>query len=88
MDLITLGIIVLFIFVILTLIPVVYNIGKHNQKVKDISDMPILAGTIVIDATDPDGPYLFLDLDEQIDVIGTKEVVLCTVRTNGTPSRE
>ena len=30
---------------------------------------------------------LFIDLDEPIDVIGSKELVLCSVRTNGIVSR-
>lgn len=87
MDLITLGIIVLFIFALVTLIPVAYGIGKSHQKAKDVADMPIIAGTIIIDTSDSDGPYLFIDLDEPIDVIGSKEIVLCSVRTNGIVSR-
>lgn len=83
MDLVYIWTVVLFIMILAITIPIVYRAGRAAQKAKDISELPEIAGTILIDTSDPDGPYLFLDLEKPVDMIGTKEKVICKVKTNG-----
>ena len=39
-------------------------------------DVPVI-GTILIETSDPDGLFLFLDLSMPVDQIGTHSMVLC-----------
>ena len=50
-------------------------------------DVPVI-GTILIETSDPDGPFLFLDLSMPVDQIGTYSEVLCKVDTNGVTGNE
>lgn len=50
-------------------------------------DKPVI-GTIIIETSDPDGPFLFLDLSMPVDQIGTYSEVLCKVDTNGVIGKE
>ena len=86
MELMYIWTVVLFIMVFVIAIPVAYRSGRARQKAVDISELPIIAGTILIDTTDPDGPYLFLDLEKPIDTVGTHKMVICKVSTNGSDS--
>lgn len=88
MDLIYLGTIVLFIFILITSIQVAYKAGKTKQKAYDISLRPPVVGAILIETSDPDGPYLFLDLEKPVDYIGQCEEVICKINTNGISSRD
>lgn len=45
-------------------------------------------GTILIETSDPDGPFLFLDLDKPIEEIAVHETVAFKVDTNGITNRE
>ena len=90
MDLIYIWTVILFIMSFFIVVPIVYRTGLSRQKAIDISNLPIVAGTILIDTSDPDGPYLFIDLEKPVDVIGERDMVLCKVMHNGVenPSRE
>ena len=55
---------------------------------KKEADLPPVIGTIVIETSDPDGPFLFLDLDVPVDQIGTYQKVVCRVDTNGIVGKE
>lgn len=48
---------------------IVYNI---------VTKIPV-SGTLKIDSSDPDGPYLFLELEENVHVIKRKNCVLLKV---------
>ena len=50
-------------------------------------DVPVI-GTILIETSDPDGPFLFLDLSMPVDQIGTYSMVRCKVDTNGITGNE
>lgn len=50
-------------------------------------DVPVI-GTILIETSDPDGPFLFLDLSIPVDQIGTHSMVRCKVDTNGITGNE
>ena len=50
-------------------------------------DDPVI-GTILIETSDPDGPFLFLDLSMPVDQIGTHSMVRCKVDTNGITGNE
>ena len=41
---------------------------------------PKVGGIINIDRSDPDGPYLFLELNESVSELSTKEYVKFTVK--------
>lgn len=47
------------------------------------SKMPKKCGTVLVETSDPDGPYLFLDLSVPIDELGSQKEVIFTVDTNG-----
>lgn len=55
-------------------------IFKENQM---LSKMPKKCGTVLVETSDPDGPYLFLDLSVPIDELGSQKEVIFTVDTNG-----
>ena len=55
---------------------------------KKKNDKPPVIGTIVIETSDPDGPFLFLDLSMPVDQIGTHSMVRCKVDTNGITGNE
>ena len=88
MDPIYIGTVVLFIFVLMIAIPVAYKAGKTRQKAYDIALIPPTVGTILIETTDPDGPYLFLDLEKPVEYIGQHTEVVCKIDTNGVSSRD
>lgn len=50
-------------------------------------DVPVI-GTILIETSDPDGPFLFLDLSMPVDQICTHSMVRCKVDTNGITGNE
>lgn len=80
---ITYVVIVGILSIIIILCCALYRIGRTVQKNIDISNLPVVAGTILIETSDPDGPYLFLDLDLPVDVIGNQKSVICKISTNG-----
>ncbi len=41
----------------------------------------IHSGTIRIDYSDSDGPYLFLELNEDLDTISNKSEIVCKINT-------
>lgn len=55
-------------------------IFKENEM---LSKMPKKCGTVLVETSDPDGPYLFLDLSVPIDELGSQKEVIFTVDTNG-----
>lgn len=59
------------------------TVEKHHKK-----NMPDICGTILIETSDPDGPYLFLDLEIPIDQIGSRDLVTCKVNANGVIGRD
>lgn len=60
-----------------------YFAGRWHQKRIAKLDYPVEVGTIVVETSDPDGPFLFLNLDVPVDFIGTHKKVICKVDTNG-----
>lgn len=83
MDINYILVVVVLIAAVFVAIPVSYRLGRINQKATDISELPMVVGTILIETSDPDGPYLFFDMDRPIDVIGSQDKVICKVNTNG-----
>lgn len=55
---------------------------------KKKNDKPPVIGTIVIETSDPDGPFLFLDLEVPVEKIGLLQEVVCKVDTNGVVGKE
>lgn len=53
---------------------------KENEI---LSKMPKKCGTVLVETSDPDGPYLFLDLSVPVDELGSQKEVIFTVDTNG-----
>ena len=53
---------------------------KENEM---LSKMPKKCGTVLVETSDPDGPYLFLDLSVPIDELGSQKEVIFMVDTNG-----
>lgn len=53
---------------------------KENEM---LSKMPKRCGTVLVETSDPDGPYLFLDLSVPVDELGSQKEVIFTVDTNG-----
>ena len=53
---------------------------KENEM---LSKIPKKCGTVLVETSDPDGPYLFLDLSVPIDELGSQKEVIFTVDTNG-----
>lgn len=53
---------------------------KENEM---LSKMPKKCGTVLVETSDPDGPYLFLDLSVPVDELGSQKEVIFTVDTNG-----
>lgn len=46
------------------------------------SSLPTNVGSILVEIGDPDGPYLFLDLEIPVEELVCKSYVLCQVKTN------
>lgn len=59
----------------------------YNTSTNDDAQPPVI-GTILIETSDPDGPFLFLDLEMPIDQIGRYQEVVCKVDTNGVIGNE
>ena len=38
-----------------------------------------VSGTLKVDSSDPDGPYLFLELEENVDVVKRKDCIMLKV---------
>lgn len=55
-------------------------VGKEREM---MNKLPKKCGTVLIETSDPDGPYLFLDLSVPVDQLGTQKEVIFTVDTNG-----
>ena len=53
---------------------------KENEM---LLKMPKKCGTVLVETSDPDGPYLFLDLSVPIDELGSQKEVIFMVDTNG-----
>lgn len=83
MDLIYIWTVVLFIGAFAIALPIAYRAGRTYQKGMDISMRPPVVGTILIETTDPDGPYLFLDLSRPVDYVGQQTEVICKIDSNG-----
>lgn len=60
-----------------------YFFGVYCESKKWKKMIPEDYGRIIIETSDPDGPYLFLDLDVSVDEIGTKDRVCFKIDTNG-----
>lgn len=60
-----------------------YLEGCAYKENKMKSKMPKKCGTVLVETSDPDGPYLFLDLSVPIDELGSQKEVIFTVDTNG-----
>lgn len=64
-----------------------YASGIKSQKTRDESyikkALPKTVGTLLIETTDPDGPYLFVDLNVPVDEVGSHKKVAMNVQTNG-----
>lgn len=88
MDILYIGTVILFVFILMIVIPISYKAGKTKQKAYDIALVPPTVGTILIETSDPDGPYLFLDLEKPVDYIGQHTEVVCKINTNGISSRD
>lgn len=59
-----------------------------TSSVQQKPDICETYGTILIETSDPDGPFLFLDLDKPIEEIAVHETVTFKVDTNGVTNRE
>lgn len=59
----------------------------YSTSTNDDAQPPVI-GTILIETSDPDGPFLFLDLEMPIDQIGRYQEVVCKVDTNGVIGNE
>jgi hypothetical protein len=46
-----------------------------------------VSGTLKIDSSDPDGPYIFLELEENVNAVKRKNCVLLKVDTSSYLSR-
>lgn len=42
-----------------------------------------VSGTLRVDSSDPDGPYLFLELEENVDIVKRKDCVTLKVDNSG-----
>lgn len=60
-----------------------YFRGCVFKESEMLSKMPKKCGTVLVETSDPDGPYLFLDLSVPIDELGSQKEVIFTVDTNG-----
>ena len=60
-----------------------YLRGCVFKESEMLSKMPKKCGTVLVETSDPDGPYLFLDLSVPIDELGSQKEVIFTVDTNG-----
>lgn len=64
-----------------------YASGIKSQKTRDENyikkALPKTVGTLLIETTDPDGPYLFVDLNVPVDEVGSHKKVSMNVQTNG-----
>lgn len=71
------------VFAMLVILFMVFRLFEPDHS----KDKPVI-GTIIIETSDPDGPFLFLDLSMPVDQIGTYSEVLCKVDTNGVIGKE
>jgi hypothetical protein len=46
-----------------------------------VTKIPV-SGTLKIDSSDPDGPYLFLELEENVNIVKRKNCVVLKVDTS------
>lgn len=64
-----------------------YASGIKSQKTHDEKyikeSFPKTVGTLLIETSDPDGPYLFVDLNVPVDEVGSRKKVSMNVQTNG-----
>lgn len=60
-----------------------YLRGCVDKEREMVNKLPKKCGTVLIETSDPDGPYLFLDLSVPVDQLGTQKEVIFTVDTNG-----
>lgn len=75
--------VLLLVLIILGMVCIFLYLSYINLKEKlNKSQHPVI-GTILIETSDPDGPFLFLDLDMPVEQIGTFTEVVCKVDTNG-----
>lgn len=69
---IIIAIFVIFLFVCFTLL---------GYKISSIKYSKIADGTLRIDSSDPDGPYMFLELDTSLNNITKEEYITLRVDT-------
>ena len=60
-----------------------YLRGCVDKEREMVNKLPKKCGTVLIETSDPDGPYLFLDLSVPVGQLGTQKEVIFTVDTNG-----
>lgn len=62
-----------------------YAFGIHSQKIRDEKyfkdNIPLTVGTLLIDSTDPDGPYLFASLNCSADEVKNRSRVVMNVQS-------
>lgn len=51
--------------------------------VRNIFEKTPVSGTLRVDSSDPDGPYLFLELEENIDIVKRKDCITLKVDNSG-----
>lgn len=77
------GVMVVMLLFLIAMLLLLYLASKLRTK-----EQPPVIGTILIETSDPDGPFLFLDLEMPVEQIGTYTEVKCRVNTNGVTGNE
>ena len=60
-----------------------YFRGCVSSDAKWSTRIPKICGKVLVETSDPDGPYLFLDLNIPIDELGSMDKATFEVDTNG-----
>lgn len=68
----------ILICVICTIIGVITGVTMH-KKLSVTNSKP--SGTIRVDISDPDGPFLFLELNDDLATVCAKTKIVCTIDT-------
>lgn len=57
----------------------IYRLGAYNGKRAAQEKVPPVAGVLKVETSDPEGPYLFLELHDDIRSIMRKDAVIFSV---------
>lgn len=57
----------------------VYKVGVYNGKRAERAKTPPVAGVLKVETSDPEGPYLFLELHDDVRSIMRKDAVIFSV---------